>query len=119
MTIFFLFIAPGLIVAYALILRPMLARIPAFAKFYANANGFWAKVWAMCGNSLTILWGKIVGGVGLALAMLDPVSLALGDPGFKDQVTNALQSNPKVLGYIMIGISAITIFARIRSIGRA
>lgn len=119
MTIFFLFILPGLIVLYALVLRPLLARIPAFAKFYANATGFWAKVWAMCGNSLTILWGKLVGGVGLALALLDPVSSALGDPGFKDQVTTALQSNPKILGYIMIGISAITIAARVRSIGKA
>jgi hypothetical protein len=116
MTIFFLFILPGLVALYALVLRPLLARIPAFAKFYSDANGFWAKVWAWCGNSLTILWGKALGGLGLALALLDPIADAVGDPGFKDQMTGFLQGNPQVMGYVLMGISAITIAARVRSI---
>lgn len=117
--IFSVLIVPGLIAAYALILRPMLSRIPAFQTFYANANGFWAKVWAWCGNSATIAWSKIVGGVGAGLALLDPISTALGDPDLKTQATNLLQSNPKVLGYFLMGVSLITIFARIRSIGKS
>lgn len=119
MLIFLILILPGLIVAYALLLRPMLARIPAFAQFYSEANGFWAKVWAWCGNSFTIAWSKIVGGIGAGLMLLDPIASALGDPDLKTQATNILQSNPKVLGYFLMGVSVITIAARIRSLGKS
>lgn len=116
MTIFFIFILPGLIALYALILRPLLARIPAFAKFYANATGFWAKAWAWCGNSFTILWGKALGGLGLGLALLDPLAKMAGDPDLKTQITGFLQGNPQVMGYALMAISAITIAARIRGL---
>lgn len=112
-------IVPGLICAYALILRPILHGIPAFAKFYAEADGFWAKVWAWCGNSVTMLWGYILGGVGSAFALLDPIASALGDPGLKDQITSALQANPKILGYVLTGISVVTIAARVRGLMKA
>lgn len=112
-------IIPGLAFLYALILRPMLHKIPPFEKFYAEADGFWAKIWAICGKSITMLWGYVLGGIGSALALLDPVAKTLGDPDLKDQVTNALQSNPKILGYVTIVISIITIAARLRSIGKA
>lgn len=116
--ILFFLIAPGLAVTYALILRPMLSRIPALAQFYADANGFWAKVWAYCGKSITVLWGYILGGVSSVLALIDPLSTALGDPDLKSQVTNALSADPKILGYVMMGISLITIASRLRSIGK-
>lgn len=112
-------IVPGMIVLYALVLRPILHRIPALAKFYSEADGFWSNIWAMCGKSITIAWSYIVGGIGSAFALLDPISSALGDPDLKNQVTNALQSNPKVLGYVTIGISVITIAARLRSLSKA
>lgn len=114
--IFLFLILPGLIAGYALILRPLLHRIPAFAVFYANADGFWGKIWALCGNSLTVAWSYVVGGIGAALALLTPVASLLGDPGLQGQVTDALKSNPQVLGYVMFGISVITIAARVRSI---
>lgn len=111
-------ILPGLIVAYALILRPVLSKIPKLQKFYAEADGFWATVWAYCGKSMTVAWGYALGGVGSAMALIEPLATAVGDPGLKDQVTTALQSNPKILGYITIGISVITIAARLRSIAK-
>lgn len=111
-------IVPGLACLYALILRPMLHKIPALAGFYAEADGFWAKVWAICGKSLTLAWGYILGGVGSALALVEPLSTALGDPDLKGQVTTALQSNPQYLGYFTITVSIITIVARLRSIGK-
>jgi len=119
MTILMLFlIVPGLACLYAMFLRAMLRKIPALATFYAEADGFWAKVWAWCGKSITVLWGYILGGVGSALALVDPVSAALGDPDLKNQVTSALQSNPKILGYFTIAVSVVTIAARLRSIGK-
>ncbi len=116
--IWFLLIVPGLVTGYALILRPLLRKIPAFAKFYAEADGVWAKVCALCGNSLTIAWGYLLGGIGWSLAFLDPIASLLGDPGLQEQVTGVLKSNPQILGYVMFAISLITILARIRSILR-
>jgi hypothetical protein len=111
-------IMPGLACGYALVLRPLLAKIPALQKFYAEADGFWAKVWALCGNSLTIAWSWLLAGIGTAMSAIDPIAAALGDPDLKSQVANALQSNPKILGYVTIGISAVTIIARLRSISK-
>ena len=117
-TLVFILAMPGLICLYALVLRPLLARIPALAKFYAEANGFWAKVWAICGKSATLAWSYIVGGIGSAFALIDPIASAAGDPDLKGQVTTLLQSNPKVLGYFAMAISVITIVARLRSIAK-
>ena len=114
----FVFIVPGLIIGYALVLRPFLRRVPALQASYAAADGFWAKVWAYCGRSVTVTWGYLLGGFGSAMAMLDPLANAVGDPDLKDKVTALLQSNPRVLGYLTIGISVITIAARLRSIAK-
>lgn len=118
LNLFFLFI-PSLIVivlGYSLVLRPILSTNPKYAAFFAKANGFWATVWAYSGKSITIVWGKILGGIGLTLELLDPVANAVGDPGFKDQVTGMLQTNPKVLGFVLMGISIVTVVARLRGI---
>jgi len=119
MTVFLLMlIVPGLVCCYALILRPVLRKVPALAKFYNEADGFWATVWAYCGNSATIAAHYVVGGIGAGFALLDPLASALGDPGLKDQITSALAGNPKAVGYAMIAISVITIAARLRSIAK-
>lgn len=117
--LFLMFVMPGLIVGYALLLRPLLHKIPALQKFYAEADGFWAKVWAICGKSITLAWSYMLGGIGSGLAMLDKIAPAVGDPDLKDKVTEALQSNPRVIGYILTGISVITIAARLRSLMKA
>ena len=119
MLIFFFLILPGLICLYAMALRPLLHKIPALAKFYEEADGFWAKIWALCGNSITILWGHIMALAGILLRCLDYIGPVVGDPDLKAQVASTLQSNPAILGYISIGISAITIIARLRSISKA
>jgi len=109
-------IVPGLICAYAFFLRPVLAAMPQLKKFYAEADGFWAKVWAVCGKSATLAWSYILVGIGTLVQFIDPLAAALGDPDLKNQVTNTLQADPKILGYVMMAISAITIAARLRSI---
>ena len=117
--IWLLLIMPGMICLYALVIRGMLAKVEVLKNFYAQADTFWEKVWAICGNSLTIVWAHIVGGVGTVLASIDPIAAMLGDPEFKTQISETLQTNPKVLGYILMGISFITIFARMRSLMKA
>lgn len=113
-----LFIIPGLAAAYFIFLRPVLHAIPAFKEFYDEADGFWQKVWALCGNSITLAWSYFLAGVGFIMQAVEPVATALGDPDIKQQVTDALGANPKILGYIAMAISAITIAARLRSISK-
>lgn len=117
--LFTLAVGPGLIVAYWLFVRPALKSVPAFKQFYAEADTFWAKAWALCGKSITLAFSYFVQVVGWALQLLDPIASALGDPDLRYQITESLQANPKILGYILMAISGITIAARLRSISKS
>lgn len=112
-------ILPGLIVAYALFLRPVLGAMPALKQFYVEADGFWQKVWALCGKSVTLAFAYFVQAVSWCLQWIDPISSALGDPDLRNQITENLQANPKVLGYVLMAISGITIAARLRSLAKS
>lgn len=107
---------PGLIVGYFLFLRPVLRAIPALKGFYEEADGFWQKVWAVCGNSATLAWSYAVQAIGWCLQLIDPVASLVGDPDLRQQITETLGANPKALGYVLMLISAVTIAARLRSI---
>lgn len=114
--LFAIAVGPGLIVAYWLYARPLLRQH--FTEFYKEADGFWAKVWALCGKSITLAFSYFVQFVGWALQLIDPIASALGDPDLRYQITEGLQANPKVLGYVLMAISAATIAARLRSISK-
>ncbi len=85
-------------------LRPVLRALPAFQQFYAEADGFWQKVWALCGKSATLAFAFLVQAVSWVLQWIDPIASFLGDPDFRQQLTEALQANPKVLGYVLMGV---------------
>jgi hypothetical protein len=112
----FLLIIPGVLAAYFVIARPLLHKIPRFAAFYAQADTIWAKVWALCGKSVTVLWGLIVGAVGSAFELSQPLATALGEQDIKTQVMNALQAHPEYIAYFTMFVSVVTIVARLRSL---
>lgn len=107
---------PGLAVAYFLFLRPALRAVPAFKRFYEEADGFRQKVWAVCGNSATLAFAYGIQVLSWALQWMDPIASFFGDPELRQQITDALQTNPKVLGYVLMFISFCTIAARVRSL---
>jgi len=109
---------PGFMAAYFMFVRPMLAAIPSFKAFYTEADSFWQKVWAVCGRSVTMAWSYFLGVVGGLLNQLDNIASTLGDPNFKQQVTDFLHADPKALGYFAMTVSAVTIAARLRSIAK-
>lgn len=111
-------IAPGLAVLYVMFLRKELSALPALKKFYAEADGFWAKAWAICGKSLTLAWSYLLGVIGGLLNQLDTIAATLGDPNFKQQVTDFLHADPKYLGYFAMVVSGFTIAARLKSIAK-
>lgn len=112
-------ILPGVLVFYVLFLRKELSALPALKAFYAEADGFWAKVWAICGKSLTMAWSYFLLGIGGILNQLDGIAATLGDPNFKQQVTDFLHADPKYLGYFAMIVSGFTIAARLKSITKA
>ena len=114
--IFLALTVPGLLVAYFLFLRPVLRALPAFKEFYAQADGFWAKVWALCGNSATMAFAYFIQALSWAFQWIDPIATFFGDPDMRQQLTEALGANPKVLGYVLMAVSFITIATRVRSI---
>ena len=111
-------ILPGLIVGYALFLRPVLRALPQLKDFYAEADGFWGKVWALCGKSVTIVWAFFLQAVSWLLQWIDPIANMVGDPDLRMQITETLGANPKLLGYVLMVISAVTIAARLRSFAK-
>lgn len=112
-------IVPGVACGYFFFLRPVLKAIPALKNFYAEADGFWAKVKALAGNSITVAWGYFMAGVGFVAQWIEPLGTMFGDPDLKSQITDTLQANPKILGYVLMGISAVTIAARLRSVAKS
>ena len=110
---------PGLLAAYFIFLRPVLSAMPAMKEFYADADTFWQKVWAVCGKSITVACSYFLMLAGALLNQLDSIAATLGDPNFKQQVVDFLHSDPKMLGYFAMTVSAVTIAARLRSIAKA
>jgi hypothetical protein len=75
----------------------------------------WAKVKTFCLNSLTMAWGYFLAFAGVTMQGLDTVADALGDPNLKDQISASI-GDAKMAGRVLLGISIVTIAARLRSI---
>jgi hypothetical protein len=73
------------------------------------------KVKAFCLNSLTVAWGYCLAFAGVLLQGLDTMADALGDPNLKDQISASI-GDAKTAGRVLLGISIVTIVARLRSI---
>jgi hypothetical protein len=75
----------------------------------------WSRVKAACLNSLTIAWGYLLAFAGAAMQAIDNVADVLADPALKDQISAAI-GDARTVGRILLGISVVTIVARLRSI---
>ena len=76
------------------------------------------KLKAICLHSLTIAWGYILAIVSGLMSAVDNIGDALGDPNSREQINNAI-GDTRVAGRILLGISIITILARLRSLRKA
>lgn len=77
----------------------------------------WAKVKTFCLNSATIAWAYFVAFAGAVMQVIDAAADALGDPNLKQQISDAI-GDAKSVGRLMLGISVVTIIARLRSINK-
>ena len=78
----------------------------------------WAHVRAFCLNSLTIAWGYLLAAAGVVFQAIDTIADALGDPNLRDQISAAI-GDTKTVGRIFLGVSIVTIIARLRSLRKA
>lgn len=78
----------------------------------------WGKVKAACLHSLTMAWGYCLAIAGAAMQGLDTLADALGDPNLRDQVSAAV-GDTKTVGRILLGVSIVTIIARLRTARKA
>lgn len=76
------------------------------------------RVKAFCLHSATIAWGYMLAIAGSTMAFIDNIGDAFGDPTLRDQLSTAI-GDAKTTGRILLGISVITILARLRSLKRA
>jgi hypothetical protein len=76
------------------------------------------KIKAFCLNSLTIAWGYCLALAGAIMQAIDVAADALGDPSVKDQISAAI-GDPRTVGRILLGVSIVTIIARLRSLRKA
>jgi hypothetical protein len=78
----------------------------------------WARIKVCCLNSLTVAWGYCLALAGAAMQGIDTVADALGDPTLRDQISAAI-GDAKIVGRILLGVSIVTIIARLRSLRKA
>jgi hypothetical protein len=75
----------------------------------------WERIKALCLNSLTVAWSYCLAFAGAAMQIVDTFADALGDASFKDELSAAI-GDTRTVGRILLGISIVTIVARLRSI---
>ena len=78
----------------------------------------WARIKAGCLNSLTIAWSYCLGIAGAMMQGLDLIADALGDPNLKDQISAAI-GDTRTAGRVLLGISVVTVIARLRSLRKS
>ena len=78
----------------------------------------WTRIKACCLNSLTIAWGYCLAFAGATMQAIDNIADALGDPALRDQISAAI-GDTRTVGRILLGVSIITIIARLRSLRKA
>ena len=66
-------------------------------------------------NSLTIAWSYCLVLAGAMMQGLDSIADALGDPNLKEQISASI-GDARTAGRVLLGISVVTIFARLRSL---
>ena len=78
----------------------------------------WLRIKGCCLNSLTIAWSYLLAFAAALMQAVDSIGDALGDPNLRDQISAAV-GDTKTAGRILLGISIVTITARLRSLRKA
>jgi len=75
----------------------------------------WQGIKAACLNSVTIAWSYILAIAGAVMEIMDNILDIVNDPSLKDAI-HGMVGDTKVWGWVILGISIITIIARMRTL---
>jgi hypothetical protein len=84
-----------------------------YSQYRLTTGTVFQRLLAGARNSATILWSKFVAVIALITMQLDNVADLLGSPELKEFI-NQWVGNPKTIAAVMLIISGVTIYARLR-----
>jgi len=88
-----------------------------FARAWTVETGsFWQRTLKAGRQSATIVWAKLVMLVGGVVAVLDRLADLAGDQSLATQIQQ--YATPQVVGYVMIAIMFVNVWARLRTLGK-
>lgn len=106
------------ILAY-MVIRPTRSALPQLKAFYVEADTFWQKASALAWHKASVAWSYLLFVLGWLVNQLDSVAALAGDPDFREQIANLLGADPKLLSYVMIGVSLLIFINRMKAVGRS
>ena len=81
-----------------------------------ETGSFWQRTLKAGKDSATIVWAKVVLIVGGLVAVLDKIATLVGDPSLAAQIQQYV--TPQLVSYVMMGIMAVNVWARFRTLGK-
>jgi|KBSSwiStaDraftv2_1062776.scaffolds.fasta_scaffold3716596_1 hypothetical protein len=88
-----------------------------FARAWTLETGsLWQRTLKAGRQSATIAWAKLVILVGGLVAVLDRLADLAGDQSLATQIQQ--YATPQMVGYVMIAIMIVNIWARLRTLGK-
>jgi len=82
----------------------------------AEAGSLWQRTLKAGQQSATIVWAKLVIMAGGLIAVLDKIADLAGDATLTAQIQQ--YATPQVVGYVMIGLMLVNVWARLRTLGK-
>ena len=79
-------------------------------------GSIWQRTLKAGKDSATIVWAKLVIVAGGLVAVLDKAADLAGDPSLTAQIQQ--YATPQVVGYVMIAIMFVNVWARLRTLGK-
>jgi hypothetical protein len=101
-----------------LVVPPILKAWPKLQASYTAADTSWRKAKALTWNSMTIAWSYVMLAIGFVMQQFDNIAGLLGDPDLKANLSTVLGADTRTLGYMLLGISMVTLVSRLRSLKR-
>ncbi|MGA2058079.1 MAG: hypothetical protein ABSG88_22585 [Bradyrhizobium sp.] len=88
-----------------------------FAHAWVTETGsFWQRTLKAGKDSATIVWAKVVLIAGGLVAVRDKIASLAGDPSLDTQIQQYV--TPQLVSYVMMGIMAVNVWARFRTLGK-
>jgi hypothetical protein len=81
-----------------------------------ETGSFWQRTLKAGKDSATIVWAKVVLIAGGLVAVLDKIANLFGDPSLATQIQQYV--TPQFVSYVMMGIMAVNVWARFRTLGK-